>query len=75
MPVAGRAEQREKTLLEAYLPAAPDAAAIEGVVAQVIAELGASGMRDMGRVMKECNARLPGAAGKELSAAVKAKLA
>ena len=67
-------ERQEKALLEAYLPAAPDAVTIEATVTQVIAELGASGMRDMGRVMKECTARLAGVGGKELSAAVKAKL-
>lgn len=68
-------ERREKEILVGYLPAAPDAAAVEGVVAAVVAELGASGMKDMGRVMKACMERLgAGADGKTLSAAVKAKL-
>lgn len=65
-------ELREKALLEAYLPAAPDAAAVEATVRAVIAELGASSMKDMGAVMKEATARLgAGVDGKLLSSAVK----
>lgn len=69
------AERKEKEILESYLPAAPDAATIENVVSTVVAELGASGMQDMGRVMKEALQRLgPAADGKRVSAAVRAKL-
>jgi len=77
---AGRAELAEKegaerALLESYLPAAPDAGAIEQVVAAVIAELGASGPKDMGRVMKAVLARLgAGADAKLVSEKVKARL-
>jgi uncharacterized protein YqeY len=68
-------ETRIKALLEAYLPAAPDAAAIEAAVRTVIAELGASSMKDMGAVMKGVSARLgAGADGKLVSAQVKAAL-
>ena len=69
-------ERAEKALLEAYLPAAASAADIERVVSEVIAELGASTMKDMGRVMKAAQAKLGAAAdGKLVSAAVKQKLA
>lgn len=69
------AESREKQILSAYLPAAPDAADVEAAVTAVVAELGASSMKDMGRVMKECKERLGAAVdGKTLSSSVKAKL-
>jgi uncharacterized protein YqeY len=68
-------ERREKQVLEGYLPAAPDAATIARVVAEVAATLGASSMKEMGAVMKEAKARLGAAVdGKALSDAVKAKL-
>jgi uncharacterized protein YqeY len=64
-------EKQEKALLEAYLPAAPDAATIEGVVKAVISELSASSIKDMGRVMQAAKEQLTGADGKELSAVVR----
>ena len=68
-------ETREREILERYLPAAPSAAQVDEAVAAVIAELGASSVKDMGRVMKAVMERLGGAAdGKTVSAAVKAKL-
>lgn len=68
-------ESEEKAILESYLPAAPDQAQVEQVVVAVIADLGAAGMKDMGRVMKEATARLGAATdGKMLSTVVKAKL-
>merc|ERR1711916_176229 len=45
-------ETEEKTILESYLPAAPDEAAVRQAVANAVAELGAQSMKDMGRVMK-----------------------
>ena len=68
-------EQAEKALLEAYLPAAASAADIERVVAEVIAELGATTIKDMGRVMKAAQAKLGVSAdGKLVSTFVKQKL-
>ena len=68
-------ESAERAVLEAYLPAAPGAGDIEKVVREVIAELGASSMRDMGRVMKPVLARLgPAADGKLVSEMVKREL-
>jgi uncharacterized protein YqeY len=61
-------EAAEKAILEAYLPAAPDAGSVEAVVREVIAEVGAEGPRDIGRVMKPALARLgPAADGKTVS--------
>jgi hypothetical protein len=68
-------ETQEKALLEAYLPAAIDPAEVERIVAAVISDLGAVGMKDMGRVMKEAATRLgPAADGKTLSTVVKTAL-
>ena len=51
-------EAAEQAILRGYLPAAPDAAEVERVVAAVIAEVGAAGPRDLGRVMKPALERL-----------------
>jgi uncharacterized protein YqeY len=67
-------ETREKELLEAYLPQAPTRESIEQTVAAAIAELGATSVKDMGRVMQASKERLPGADGKQLSEVVRALL-
>lgn len=68
-------ERAEKALLESYLPAAASAADIERVVVEVIAELGATTIKDMGRVMKAAQAKLGAAAdGKLISNVVKQRL-
>jgi hypothetical protein len=62
-------------LLESYLPAAASAADIERAVGEVIAELGAITIKDMGRVMKAVQAKLGASAdGKLISTFVKQKL-
>jgi uncharacterized protein len=68
-------EERERDLLEAYLPAAPTKDAIEAAARAVIAELGASSIKDMGRVVQATKARLTGVDGKQLSDVVRALLA
>lgn len=69
-------ETSEKRVLESYLPAAPGAEDVERAVREVIAEVGASGPRDMGKVMKPVLDRLgPAADGKTVSATVKRLLA
>jgi hypothetical protein len=68
-------ETREKALLEAYLPASPTREAIEAVVQGVIKELGASSIKDMGRVVAAAKGKLAGVDGKELADVVKAQLA
>ncbi|HYN85362.1 MAG TPA: GatB/YqeY domain-containing protein [Pyrinomonadaceae bacterium] len=68
-------ERAEITVIEEYLPRAAPREEIERVVAETIAELGASSMKEMGAVMKAAQARLGGAAdGRTLSEVVKSKL-
>jgi uncharacterized protein len=67
-------ETREKELLEAYLPQAPTRESLEQAVAQVIAELGATSIKDMGKVMQASKERIAGADGKMLSDVVRALL-
>ncbi len=65
-------ESGEREVLESYLPAAPEAGDVEKTVREVIAEVGASGPRDMGMVMKTALAKLgPAADGKLVSEAAK----
>lgn len=78
---AGRAELAEKeaaeiTVIEQYLPAALDEAAVAQVVEDVIRETGASSVKEMGNVMKAVMARLAGQTvdGKVVNQLVKAKL-
>lgn len=66
--------EREKEVLEGYLPAAPTREALEAAARAVIAELGASGTKDMGRVIQGTKARLEGVDGKQLSEVVRALL-
>lgn len=64
-------ETQEMGVLEAYLPAQMDAAAIEAVVSEVIAAEGASGPADMGKVMKAVMSRVGGTAdGKDVRVTV-----
>ena len=67
-------ETREKEVLEGYLPQAPTREVVEQTVAQVIAEIGASSVKDMGRVMQASKEKLSGVDGKQLSEVVKALL-
>ncbi len=69
-------EEAEIAVLEAYLPQRLSAEAIAQQVAALVAELGAAGPGDMGRVMAAAKARLGGQAEMALvSAAVKQALA
>jgi uncharacterized protein YqeY len=61
-------------LLEAYLPAAPSAEALQAAAKAVIAELGATSIKDMGRVVQATKSRLSGVDGKQLSDVVRALL-
>jgi len=69
-------ESAEITVLESYLPQRMDAAEIAQAVRAIVAELGATGPGDMGKVMGEVKTQLAGKAEMGLvSAAVKAALA
>jgi uncharacterized protein YqeY len=69
-------EAAEITTLESYLPPPIDAAGLERVVDEVVSELGASGPKDLGRVMKAVMPRLAGQAvdGKMVTELVKRRL-
>ena len=77
---AGRAElaegeKVERDFLKKYLPAQLDEAQVAELVKAVIAEVGATSKKDMGRVMKEVLARAKGQAdGKLVSKLVGAAL-
>ena len=68
-------ESTEITVLQAYLPARLSEAEINAAVAAIVAELGAAGPGDMGKVMGAVKAQLAGKADMgAVSAAVKAAL-
>ena len=69
-------ESAEIRVLEAYLPQRLSAEEIAAEVATIVADTGAAGPGDMGRVMGAAKARLAGKADMaQVSAAVKAALA
>ncbi|MCK9488954.1 MAG: GatB/YqeY domain-containing protein [Xanthomonadales bacterium] len=78
---AGRAdladqEQFEIQVVQTYLPEPLSESALDAILAAVIADTGASGPRDMGKVMAELKSRTAGRAEMQaLSARVKAALA
>jgi uncharacterized protein YqeY len=53
-------EKSEIAILEAYLPKQMDEAAMKAAVAGLVAELGAAGPKDMGRVMGALKERFAG---------------
>ena len=69
-------ESAEIVTLEIYVPPAMDSAGLEKLVNDVVAELGASGPKDLGRVMKAVMPRLAGQAvdGKAVTEMVKRRL-
>jgi uncharacterized protein len=69
-------EAAEITTLETYLPEPIDTAGLERIVDEVVTELGASGPKDLGRVMKGVMPRLAGQAvdGKAVTELVKRRL-
>jgi uncharacterized protein len=69
-------EAAEITTLESYLPPPIDAASLARLVDEVAGELGASGPKDLGRVMKALMPRLAGQAvdGKTVTELVKQRL-
>ncbi len=69
-------EAAEITVLQAYLPARLSADEVTAEVKAIVAELGAKGPGDMGKVMGAVKAKLAGKADMgQVSAAVKAALA
>ena len=69
------AEARELEMLEAYLPRQLDESEVRAIVAEAIAEAGASSARDLGAVMKLVMPKVQGAAdGKLVSRLVREAL-
>ena len=69
-------ERAEIAVLETYLPASATAEELESAVARAVTETGASGPKDMGKVMKAVMAALAGKTvdGKKVNELVRAKL-
>jgi len=69
-------EQSEIVVLERYLPPPADAAAIDSAIEEAVSETGATGPKDMGRVMKATLEKLSGQTvdGRAVSEAVKKRL-
>jgi uncharacterized protein YqeY len=75
-PELAAKEEAEIAVLERYLPKALSVAEIEAIVRDVIAETGARGPSDMGRVMKVLMPKVAGRAdGKAVNEAVRRLLA
>jgi uncharacterized protein len=78
--LAGRTESAEKergelAVIERYLPAAMDDAALQTIVTEEVASSGATSAKDMGNVVKAVRARVGGQAdGAKIAAMVKAAL-
>jgi len=68
-------EKEEQDVIESYLPKQLGREEITQVIQELITELGASSVKDMGRVMGEANKRLGGQAdGKTIAEVVKERL-
>ena len=69
-------EEAELKIVEEYMPAAPTESEIEAVIAEAMAETGATSAKQMGLVMKAVQARLAGKRvdGKAISDKVKSRL-
>jgi hypothetical protein len=59
-PELADAERAELAIIEGFLPQQMDAASAQAAVRALIEELGATGPKDMGRVMAELKQRLAG---------------
>lgn len=69
-------ELAQAAVIEKFLPEQMSEEEIAGVIEKIIAETGAEGMKDMGKVMGLATGRLAGKAdGKVISSIVKQKLA
>lgn len=75
-PELAAKEAAEIKVIETYLPATPDEAALTSIVETTIAELGATSAKEMGQVMKAVRAKLVGQAvdGSVISQLVKVRL-
>ncbi len=75
-PELAEREEAELVVLEGYLPAQLDDATLDRLAAEAVAEVGATGMPQMGQVMKLLQPRVAGQAeGGRVAAAVRRALA
>lgn len=75
-PDLAEREREELAIIQQYLPQQLSDAEVEQKVAEVIASIGATSMKDMGRVMAEVMKTLKGRVdGKKIQELVRAKLA
>jgi len=75
-PDLAEKEQREAAIIEGYLPAAASVAEMDAAVTRAVAETGATGIKQMGAVVKAAKALLDGRTvdGKALSDLVRDRL-
>lgn len=74
LDLAGK-EEKELQVLKGYLPQEMSAEELSGIIDAAVKDVGAAGIKDMGKVMKEVMARTAGRAdGKTLSEKVRARL-
>ena len=64
----------EIALIDTYLPITPSEDEVKAVVAQIIAHIGATSLKEMGKVMTAARQRLVGVDSTQLSAIIKAAL-
>jgi len=68
-------EMEELQVIEEYLPKQLDRSAVERIIKDIITELGATSVKEMGKVMAAANQKLAGQAdGKTISEVVKSQL-
>lgn len=68
-------EMEELQVIEEYLPKQLDRSAVERIIKDIITELGATSVKEMGKVMAGANQKLAGQAdGKTISEVVKSQL-
>ena len=68
-------EKQELAILETYLPKQVDDSELESIVDEIIASVGATSAKDLGKVMGAAMKQLKGKAdGKKIQALVKSKL-
>ncbi len=72
---AAEKEKKESQILKSYLPAEMPVEEIKRLIEEAVAATGASGMKDMGRLMKELSVKIAGGAdGKLVSDLVRQRL-
>ncbi len=74
-PELAQKEAEELGVIESYLPKQLSREEVEAIVAEILAQTGASSLKDLGKVMKEAMGRLKGKAdGKLVQEIVRSKL-